>query len=493
MAVAVGPALRIEPHVSASVPGVYTSLAELVCPASSFRLVAVVTATALLGTEPAMGVIRLWDKTYNGWNQVRIYGTQTVVIHIPTVSAGDLVQVTAAPWVDDDGYWEGARVWIERAEITLVDFADVPATPSSFAPPLPPPQWSVADHASGTELTYTLGDTWGLPALSTAWRFRPLGSSDWLTLSAQDTDGLQTLPFDLVATIPGLGIQSVAASYESMQLGLSPLAAGTTIGSGGGDYNIYELTWDWDEYVGGEGHQELTLATTSDGGSSAGRFPIRLARGQVSGTYGVAGAWAVDNKTIRDPSATRYRTVGAPPNLTGSQVGWLRVSQGGSTMFVESSPDGVTYETWFTETMNLAQHTLVGPNHGVYLECYDDPGAVIVHSYKHIAIGGIVEAEWDAETALATLPTTGWPAAANGVEYVFPGGVAVAFWDGVEGVITNRPGTAWEVQGQQSTGAGASVWGPTYVWTHHGGEDAPTPDPGGGGYGFDYGNDYGGT
>lgn len=497
MPLAVGPALRIEPHVSASTPGVFTALAELVCPASSFRLVAVVTATALVGDQPAMGWLRLWDQTYNGFSEVLFYGTQTVTLHIPTVSAGDLVQITASPFLDAGGYWSGARVWVERAEVTLVDFADVPASGNSFAPPLPPVQWSVADDTPGTELTYTLGETWGPSATSTGWRFRPVGGDTWSTLGGQDTSGLVTLPFDLATAIPGLGIQSVAASYESMQLGLSPTSVGTTIGSGGGDQNIYQLSWDWDQYVGGEGHQELTLATTSDGATSAGRFPIRLARGQTSGTYGVAGVWAVDNKTVRDASLDRYRPVGPPPNLTGSQVGWLRVSQGGSTLFVESSPDGVTYEVWFTETMNTAQHTVVGPNHGVYLECYDDPGAVIVHSYKHVAIGGYVEAEWVAEDALTWLtsgagPGTNWATnGSDGAELVFPGGVAVAFWDGITGVVSTMPSAGWEVQGQQSTGAGTSQWSPTYVWTHHYGETAPPPPVGASGYGVSYGVNYG--
>lgn len=502
MAVTVGDSMRIEPHTAASIEGEFTALVEFVAPDTSFRAVAVVTATALLGTEPAMGSIRLWDKTYNGFNQVRFYGTQTIVIHIPTVTVGDLIQITASPWVDDGGYWAGARVWVHRAEITLVGFADVPASPPTYAPPLWPDQFSVVDAGTTTTLTYVLGDSWGQSVTATAWRFRPLGADVWTTLTGQDTDGNVSLPFDLSASTSYLGIQPVDA-YTEMQLGLSPLTFGATIGGGAGRVNDYVLRWDWDEFTAGDESGLLTIATTSDGNSSAGRYPVRLTRGETTGAYGVAGVWAIDNRTVREPIGTRYRPIGPPPNLSGRTIGHLRVTQTGSNLIGETSPDGITWATWFTEPVNLAQHTIVGANHGLYAELFwgdlvlDVDDQIRVHRYRHTGPSG-VEVDWVASVDMPWLLTDGpgldWATnGSDGGELVFePSGAAVAFWTGVDGVVSAAGVGGWEVQGQETSSSGASLWGPTFVWTSPGGDSPPPVTPGGGGYGVTpYGTNYG--
>jgi hypothetical protein len=87
-----------------------------------------------------MGWVYLYDKTQELLAQVRIYGTQTVVLVLPSVSQGDLVQVSAAPYWYGDEAWVGTRVWVERAEVTLLDADVVETSESTFAPPWPPPQ-----------------------------------------------------------------------------------------------------------------------------------------------------------------------------------------------------------------------------------------------------------------------------------------------------------------------------------------------------------------
>jgi len=196
MVTVAGPLLRIEPHQAAGIDGVWTPLAELIAPASTSNLVAVVTASALSGADPAMGSIRVWNRSVDGFSQVRIFGTQTVLLSITGVTAGDLIQIAGQPY-RYDGVWEDSRVWVHRAEVTLVDFVDTPETAPTYAPGLPPTQVSISSGAGSSTLTYIWGESWGPFPTSTAWRFRPVGGDTWEVLPNQTASGTVVLPFDL--------------------------------------------------------------------------------------------------------------------------------------------------------------------------------------------------------------------------------------------------------------------------------------------------------